>query len=234
MPVKHIAVPGHTHQSGQIDVGDKIPPVQVGVIPHDLDPYIGGTLVDLVYDKIRVLFRGLVVQTGPHQPGGGPSGIVLDVIAGADKHLHVIAALLPPDPVRPCVLGRRLVHTDQPGQPVIAEELDIAPENGGPHRPPQNRHVLYIQMIQQIFHVHGISGDPMAVKDLLRLSMASHIHTDHLKMSGQFLRIVFPELRGTGPPWKHEQRRALARYLIVDLHIVVGLKCCHKISLLCT
>jgi hypothetical protein len=62
--------------------------------------------------------------------------------------------------------------------------------------------------------------------------MAPHIHTDHLKMPGQLLHIVFPELGGAGSAREHKQRRSLAGYLVIDLHIVVGLKCCHKIFLL--
>ena len=92
--------------------------------------------------------------------------------------------------------------------------------------------MIHVKMIQQILHIHGVPGDPVAARNLLRLPVSSHIHTDHLKMSGQLLHIVFPELSGTGPAREHKQRRSLTGYLIIDLHIVIGLKCCHKIPLL--
>jgi len=55
--------------------------------------------------------------------------------------------------------------------------------------------------------------------------MAPHIHQDNLEMSGEFLYIVFPEFRRTGPAGKHEQRLSFSMDFIVNGYIVVG---CNK------
>lgn len=52
--IEDLAFPGAADQGGDVDMGQEIPPVQVGVVPHDFNPHIGRAFADFIHQHIAV------------------------------------------------------------------------------------------------------------------------------------------------------------------------------------